>query len=267
MRPLSGTVLTLAALAALALPLGWMLVASLGPEERLFEGLRLVPAELTFDHFRVLFAERGFWAPIRSSLVVAGSTALLSVAIGAGAGYAIARLRFRGKSLLVAGTLAVAMLPQISIVPPLYLVLRAVGLLDTYPGLVVPYLGFALPFGVWLLSAYFERLPPGLEEAAMVDGASRIQTLLYVVLPAALPGVMTTALLVFVYSWNEFLCAFSFTLSPERHTVPVAIALLRGRYQVPWGQVLAAATLATLPVALVVFAFQRRIVQSFGAPR
>ncbi len=157
------------------------------------------------------------------------------------------------------------MFPQISIVSPLYLMLRKVGLIDTYPGLVLPYLTFAMPLTVWLLYGYFRQLPVALEEAAWIDGASRLRALFEVVLPLALPGIATTAILTFVYAWNEFLFALSFTLGPERQTVPVAIALLSGRYQVPWGQILAAAIVATLPVAVAVLVFQRRIVRSLSA--
>jgi ABC-type glycerol-3-phosphate transport system permease component len=150
-------------------------------------------------------------------------------------------------------------------VSPLYLLLRTLGLINTYPGLVLPYVTFAMPLAVWLLVGFFRQLPRELEEAAMVDGASRWQSLVKIVLPVAGPGLATTAILTFLYCWNEFLFALSFTLGPERQTVPVAIALFRGQYQVPWGQILAAAIVATVPVALVILAFQRRIVQGLTA--
>jgi ABC-type glycerol-3-phosphate transport system permease component len=150
-------------------------------------------------------------------------------------------------------------------VSPLYLLLRAFGLINTYPGLILPYLTFAMPLTVWLLVGFFRQLPADLEEAALVDGASRWQSFTRVLLPLAVPGLATTAILTFIYCWNEFLFALSFTLGPERQTVPVAIALFRGRYQVPWGQVLAAAVVATAPVAVLVLAFQRRIVQGLTA--
>jgi ABC-type glycerol-3-phosphate transport system permease component len=126
-------------------------------------------------------------------------------------------------------------------------------------------LTFAMPLTVWLLVGFFRQLPAQLEDAALVDGAGRLRTLREVILPLSLPGIATTAILTFVYCWNEFLFALAFTLGPERHTVPVAIALFRGQYQVPWGQVLAAAVVATVPVALLVLAFQRRIVQGLTA--
>ena len=157
------------------------------------------------------------------------------------------------------------MFPQISIVAPLYLLLRELSLLNTYPGLVLPYLSFAMPLTIWLLVGFFRQLPRDLENAAFVDGASRLRTIREIVLPLAWPGLATTAILTFLYSWNEFLFALSFTLGPERHTVPVAITLFRGQYQVPWGQVLAAAVVATVPVALVVLAAQRRIVSGLTA--
>jgi ABC-type glycerol-3-phosphate transport system permease component len=245
---------------ALLFPIYWMIAASLTPESRLFASPSLVPAAPSPDNYRALFGERAFLIPIRNSIIVAGSTTALAVPIAALCGYALARLRVRGRRLLLAGILAVSMFPQISVVPPLYLALRTVGLLDTYPGLVLPYLTFSTPIAIWMLAGFFRQFPRDLEEAAAIDGASRLRALRDIVLPLAAPGVAATAILVFLYSWNEFLFAFSFTLGPDRQTVPVAITLFRGRYQVPWGQILAAATVATIPVALVVFAFQRRIV-------
>ena len=248
-----------------AFPFYWTVVASLTPEATLFRQPSLWPSELTLAHYRMLFAEREFWVPIRNSIVVAGSTTLLCVTLGAIAAYALARLRFRGRSAVLGFILAVTMFPQISIVSPLYLLLRALGLINTYPGLILPYVTFALPLAVWLLVGFFRQLPPDLEEAAMVDGATRWQSFTRIILPLTIPGVATTAILTFIFSWNEFLFALSFTLGPERHTVPVAIALFRGQYQVPWGQILAGAAIATAPVAAMVLVFQRRIVQGLTA--
>ena len=246
---------------ATAFPFYWIIASSLLPESRLFEEPTLIPRELGLEHYRALFAERNFWVPIRNSFVVAGATTALCVTLGALAAYALARLRFRGKALVLAFVLAVAMFPQISIVSPLYLLLRQLGLINTYPGLVLPYLTFAMPLTVWLLVGFFRQLPRELEEAAMMDGASRMRAFREIILPLSVPGLATTAILTFLYCWNEFLFALSFTIGPERYTVPVAIALFRGQYQVPWGQILAAAVVATAPVAALVLVFQRRIVQ------
>jgi ABC-type glycerol-3-phosphate transport system permease component len=259
------TLVMVALVLGAAFPFYRAIAGSLTPETQLFEGAPLWPSPPVLEHYRALFAERAFWLPIRNSLIVAGSTTLFCVTIGSLCAYALARLRFRGKTLLLGVILAVSMFPQIAIVSPLFLLLRSVRLINTYPGLVLPYLTFAMPLAVWLLVGYFRQLPAELEEAAMVDGASRLRAFREVIVPLALPGLAATAILTFVYSWNEFLFALSFTLGPERQTVPVAIALFRGQYQVPWGQVLAAAIVATAPVAVLVLAFQRRIVQGLTA--
>jgi ABC-type glycerol-3-phosphate transport system permease component len=263
-RWLSNVVLGVLVL-VIVFPFYWAVVASLTPEARLFEKPSLWPREVTLDHYRALFAERDFWVPIRNSLIVAGTTTLFCVVVGAFCAYAIARLQFRGKSLILGFILAVSMFPQISIVSPLYLLLRQLRLINTYPGLILPYLTFAMPLTVWLLVGFFRQMPRELEEAALVDGAGRLRTLWEIILPLALPGLAATAILTFVYCWNEFLFALCFTLGPERQTVPVAIALFRGQYQVSWGQILAAAVVATAPVTLLVLLFQRRIVTGLTA--
>lgn len=258
-------VVTLTALCAGFAPMAWLIVASVTPEARLFGPPSLLPAALTLEHYRALFAERAFWVPIGNSLIVAGATTVSAVVVGGACAYALARLRVAGAPVLLAIVLAVAMFPQISLVPPLYLLLREAGLINTYPGLVLPYMTFAMPLTIWLLVGYFRQLPADLEEAAAMDGAGRVRTLLEIVAPLAWPGLASTAIVTFVYCWNELLFALSFTLGPERHTVPVAMALFRGQYQVPWGQILAAAVVATLPVAALVLVCQRRIVSGLTA--
>ena len=263
-RWIAGAVLALL-VGLIAFPFYWGIVASLTPEATLFREPALWPTHIILDHYRALFDERDFWIPIRNSVIVAGTTTLLCIAVGSLAAYALARLEFRGKTAILSLILAVTMFPQISIVSPLYLLLRALRLIDTYPGLVLPYLTFAMPLAVWLLVGFFRQLPLDLEEAALVDGATRWQSFTRVILPVSVPALATTAILTFIYCWNEFLFALSFTLGPERQTVPVAIALFRGQYQVPWGQILAAAVVATVPVAAMVLLAQRRIVQGLTA--
>ncbi|MGH9458841.1 MAG: carbohydrate ABC transporter permease [Thermoanaerobaculia bacterium] len=245
-------------------PLAWGFLASLTPEAELFDAA-LAPSHLTAEHYRSLFVERDFLTPIRNSLVVAGATTALALLFGVPAAWALARFEFRGRRTLLALVLAVSVFPQIAIVSPLFLVLRAVRLLDTYPGLVLPYVTFAMPLAIWLLVGYFRQIPREIEEAARADGASTGQILLRIVLPLGAPAIATTAILTFIYCWNEFLFALSFTLGADRQTVPVAIALFRGQYQVPWGEILAAAMVATLPVAAVVLVFQRKIVEGLTA--
>jgi ABC-type glycerol-3-phosphate transport system permease component len=246
-------------------PFYWAIVASLTSEAALFRAPSLWPAHLVFDHYRALFTDRDFLTPIRNSLIVAGTTTIFCLTVGTLAAYALARLQFRGKAAIMAFILAVTMFPQISIVSPLYLLLRSLHLIDTYPGLIMPYMTFAMPLTVWVLTGSIRQIPRDLEEAAHVDGASRRQSFTKILLPLAVPSLATTGILTFIYCWNEFLFALSFTLGPERQTVPVAIALFRGQYQVPWGEILAAAVVATAPVAAMVLIFQRRIVQGLTA--
>ena len=252
--------LTVVVIVAALFPLYWAVISSLTPETRLFTPAGLVPRNLVLDHYRALFLGRDFWIPIRNSLIVAGATTALCLLVGGPCAYALARLAVRGKAWILLTVLAASMFPQVSLVSPLYLLLREAGLLNTYPGLVLPYLTFAMPLTVWLLVGFFRQLPVDLEDAALMDGAGRLRALWTIVLPISWPGLATAAILTFLYSWNEFLFALSFTLGPERHTVPVAITLFRGQYQVPWGEILAAAVVATAPVAALVIAAQRRIV-------
>lgn len=258
------SLVTAVIVSAVVFPLGWAVLSSLTPESRLFQAPGL-PRELVLDHYRALFDARDFWTPIRNSIIVAGSTTVLSVTFGTACAYAVVRLQFRGKALVLAFVLAVSMFPQVSIVAPLYLVLRELRLLDTYPGLVLPYLTFAMPLTIWMLVGFFRQLPAELEEAAFMDGAGRWRTAWDVLLPLAAPGLATAAILTFLYCWNEFLFALSFALGPDSYTVPVAIALFRGQYQVPWGEILAAAVVATVPVAAIVLVAQRRIVAGLTA--
>jgi ABC-type glycerol-3-phosphate transport system permease component len=251
-----------AALVALLVgsPLAFALYASIIPEGVLFGNAAPAP-RFVLDHYRALFADRRFQMPILSSLWVAGWTTLLAVGFGSLAAYALARLRFPGKRLLLGAVLGVSMFPQVSIVPPLYLFLRAAGLIDTYPGLVLPYLTFAMPLAVWLLTSFFRTLPIEIEQAALIDGASRMRVFREITLPLAAPGLVTTGIITFIYCWNELLFALAFTVSESHHTVPVALALFRGQHRVPWGEIFAAAVVASAPVALLVLVFQRRIVQ------
>ena len=264
-RRLARGALVAVVVAGFAFPLYWTLVSSLSPERSFAEPARLVPSSLTGESYAAVLTERDFWTPIKSSLIVAATTTLLCLALGAPCAYALARLRFRGKTPILAFILALSMFPQITIVSPLYLVLRELRLIDTYPGLILPYLTFAMPLAVWLLVGFFRQLPAELEEAAMVDGAGRLRTFAQILLPLAAPALATTAIITFIYCWNELLFALSFTVGPDHRTAPVAIALLRGQYEIPWGQILAASVIATAPVAVLMLAFQRRIVGGLTA--
>jgi multiple sugar transport system permease protein len=254
-----GTVAILALFAAW--PFFWAVLSSFAPEHQLFAGGSLLPRPLVLENYRALVQERSFWIPLRNSLGVAAVVTFVALALGSLAGYALARLPVPRRDLILGGILSIVMIPQISLVPPLYLFLRAMGLVDTFAGLVLSHLALVLPLTIWILMAFFRQIPPELEEAAMTDGAGILQVLRHVVLPLSWPALSAAGILAFLFSWNEFLFALSFTVTDAHRTVPVAIALFRGQYQVPWGQILAASVTASLPVILVVILFQGRIVR------
>ena len=200
-----------------------------------------------------------------NSLVVAGSTTLITVLLAAGAAYGLARLRLPGVGWGLGLILAAGMFPQTSLAGPVWRILQGLGWLNTYQGLILPYVSLTLPLGVWVLYAFFRELPPELEEAALIDGCGRLQVLWRVVAPLAAPGVFTAAILVFIFAWNEFFFALLVMSDPARQTLPVGIALFQGEYTMPWGEIAAASTVATLPLVLMVLLFQRRIVRGLSA--
>ena len=252
---------------ASAFPFYWAILASFTPEARLFQGPSLLPGHLVLDHYRALFTQRNFWVPIRNSLIVAGSTTAFCVAVGSLCAYALARLQFRGKLALLGFILAVGMFPQISVVSPLYMLLRSLRLINTYPGLILPYFTFAMPLTVWLLVGFFRQLPAELEEAAMVDGDSRLGALVRVILPLVTPGLAATAVFCLIVSWNEFLLALVLTQTDAAMTLPVGIAGRVTQYEIKWGVMSAAGVVAMIPILVFAMAVQRYLVRglSLGA--
>ncbi len=244
-------------------PFVWQILTSLRPEGELH---RLsLPSELTLAHYEAVFTGRPFAGVLLNSALVAGATTVLALAIASLAAFAIARLQFRGRELVLVFALAVSMFPPIATVSPLYVALRALGLRDTLAGLVLPYTTFSLPLALWLLTTFFREIPEELYRAARVDGCSAFQAFRRVLLPLAAPGMATTAILVFIFAWNEFLYALTFISSPAKRTVPVAIALFAGEHQEPWGEIAAASVVATLPLIVATVLFQRRIVAGLTA--
>ncbi|MCI0573065.1 MAG: carbohydrate ABC transporter permease [Myxococcaceae bacterium] len=244
-------------------PFVWQVLTSLRPEAELTApGL---PRALTLEAYRSVLGGRPFLHVVLNSLVVATATTISCLAVGASAAFALAKLRFPGRSLLLGAALAVSMFPPIATVSPLYLALRAVGLRDTLGGLVVPYATFALPLTLWLLTSYFRQLPDELYRAARVDGCTPFQAFRRVLLPLVLPGLATTGILVFIFSWNEFLYALTFISSPGKRTIPVAISLFAGEHAEPFAEIAAASILATLPLVVLTVLFQRRIVSGLTA--
>jgi multiple sugar transport system permease protein len=247
------------------LPYVWFAAASFKtPVEIISVPPRLWPS-WTLDAFRSALVGHGLLRYVWNSVLVAGATTLITLAVAAPAGYALARLRFGGRRALLALSLAAAMFPQVATAGPIWQLLRAVGLLNTLPGLVLPHVSLSLPLAVWLLASFFRELPVDLEEAALVDGCSRIAVLRRVVAPLAAPGVFTAAILVFINSWNEFFFALLVLSDPTRQTLPLGIALFPGQFTMPWGEIAAASLAATLPLVALVLLLQRRIVSGLVA--
>jgi multiple sugar transport system permease protein len=220
------------------------------------------PTDWTWDNYRGIFKTSDFTRALVNSIVVAVLTTVVAVVLGSMAAYAVARLRFPGKNALVGMSLLIAMFPVISLVTPLFNIERFLGLFDTWWGLIIPDIAFALPLSIYTLSAFFREIPWELEKAAKVDGATPTQAFLRVIAPLAAPGMFTTAILVFIITWNEFLLAISLTSTNNARTVPAAIAFFTGgsQFQQPAGSIAAAAVVITIPIIVFVLFFQRRIV-------
>jgi multiple sugar transport system permease protein len=231
---------------------------------------RLIPKSVSLDNYTALF-QGGFDSPMLrpliNSIAIALIATVIAVTLASFTAYAIARLDFPGKFLILAGALAIAMFPPISVVGPLFDMWRTLGLYDTYAGLVIPYLTFALPLAIYTLVAFFREIPWELEQAAQVDGATPWQAFTRIILPLAAPGVFTAAILVFIFAWNDFVFAITLTSSDSARTVPAALAFFTGESQftAPVGNIAAAAVLVTIPIIVFVLIFQRRIVAGLTA--
>ncbi|MDX6685163.1 MAG: trehalose/maltose transport system permease protein [Baekduia sp.] len=250
-------------------PVLWIMSLSFKTAATVGDG-RLVPKQWTFDNYKGLFSgglDSPLLRPLINSILIALIATTIAVALASLAAYAIARLDFPGKAIVLGGALAVSMFPPISVVGPLFDMWRALGLYDTYPGLIIPYLTFALPLAIYILVAFFREIPWDLEEAAQVDGATPFQAFRRVIFPLAAPGVFTAAILVFIFAWNDFVFAISLTSSNASRTVPAAIAFFTGESQFtsPTGNIAAAAVLVTVPIIIFVLIFQRRIVAGLTA--
>jgi trehalose/maltose transport system permease protein len=228
----------------------------------------LLPAHPTLQNYLAMFQRQQFGRNIVNSLLVASTVVCIALALGLTAAYALARVHFRGRGLLLAVILSVSMFPQVAVLSGMYELMQAMGLLGTLPSLVVSYMIFTLPFTVWVLTSFMRQLPKELEEAAYVDGASPLGVVVRVFLPLMVPAMVTTGLLSFIAAWNEFLFALTFTVFAEStRTVPVAIAMISGatEFELPWGNVMAASVVVTVPLIVLVMIFQRRIVAGLTA--
>jgi multiple sugar transport system permease protein len=247
-------------------PVAWLLSLSLKDPATVNDG-RLIPKTFSLDSYSSIFQEDIFTKALRNSIGIALISTVIAVILASMAAYAIARLEFPGKRLLLGASLAIAMFPPVSIVGPLYNMWRTLGLYDTWPGLIIPYMTFTLPLAIFVLSAFFREIPWELEQAAQMDGATPLQAFRKVILPLAAPGVFTTAILVFIYAWNDFIFALSLTSTTKAQTVPPAIQSFTGvsQFTAPTGAIAAAAIIVTIPIVVMVLLFQRRIVAGLTA--
>lgn len=242
-------------------PVLWILSLSLKPTSTVKDG-KLIPTQITFANYKGIFTGDIFSSALVNSIGIGLITTAIAVVVGGMAAYAVARLAFPGKRLLVGVALLIAMFPQISLVTPLFNIERRLGLFDTWPGLIIPYITFALPLAIYTLSAFFREIPWDLEKAAKMDGATPAQAFRRVIAPLAAPGIVTAAILVFIFAWNDLLLALSLTATQRAITAPVAIANFTGssQFEEPTGSIAAGAMVITIPIIVFVLIFQRRIV-------
>ncbi|AUN39757.1 carbohydrate ABC transporter permease [Tsukamurella tyrosinosolvens] len=260
-RKVAWSVIDLLVVCYALIPVLWIVSLSLKSPAAVTDG-NFIPKSVTMDNYSAIFEGSGFIRPLINSIGVALISTVIAVIIGMFAAYAVARLNFPGKKLFIGAALLIAMFPQISLITPLFNIERAVGLFDTWPGLILPNVTFALPLCVYTLSAFFREIPWELEKAAKMDGATPAQAFRQVIAPLAVPGVVTAAILVFIAAWNDLLFGVSLTATERSITAPVAIVNFTGssQFEEPTGSIAAAAVIITIPIIIFVLIFQRRIV-------
>jgi multiple sugar transport system permease protein len=215
--------------------------------------------------YRSALNEYGLLKYMWNSAIVAGATTFISIAIASLAAYSLARFKLRWLGVYLMLLLAISMFPQIAIAGPVWRILSYLGWLNTHEGIIAAYISLSLPFAIWVLTTFFKELPYEVEEAALIDGCTRLQALWKIMFPLAAPGLFTAAILIFIHAWNEFFFALIILTYPGVQTLPVGIALFPGEYTMPWGEIAAASTMATIPLILLTLLFQRRIVQGLSA--
>ncbi|MBM7457657.1 multiple sugar transport system permease protein [Rhodococcus coprophilus] len=242
-------------------PVLWIASLSFKPPGTIKDG-NFIPEQWTLDNYRGIFKTNAFTSALINSIGIGLIATFIAVILGTMAAYAVARLDFPGKKVLVGVALLIAMFPQISLVSPLFEIMRSIGLFDTWAALIIPYITFSLPLAIYTLSAFFREIPWELEKAAKMDGATPAQAFRKVIAPLAAPGIITAAILVFIFCWNDLLFAISLTSTERSITAPAAIANFTGasQFEEPTGSIAAAAMVITIPIIVFVLIFQRRIV-------
>jgi trehalose/maltose transport system permease protein len=254
----------------IAFPFYWALRSAFTPQGELFKTpVQYFPLHPTLGNFRAVLKSGDFQTALLNSTIVAGSVTLISIALGALASYALGRFRFRGRSIVLYLMLSMTIFPQIAILGALYTMINRAGLYNSLWALIFSYMILTMPLTVWVLTSFMRALPRDLEEAAYIDGATPFQVFYKVLLPLVAPGLVTTALLAFIAAWQEFLYALSFTQTTDKHTITVAILSFTGssgsNFEVPWGQIMAATVIVTLPLIVLTLLLQRRILAGLTA--
>ena len=241
-------------------PYLWMVLTSVKPDADITQWpLRYWPSRITFEHYGTLLEHTSFAVNLMNSLIVAVGSVVVGLAVSVPAAYAFSRFRFMGRRLLMTQFLVINMFPIVLLIIPLFVLMRSLGLLDTFIGIIAGHSTFAIPFAIWMLTSYMNSIPKELDEAAVIDGASRLQVIRLILLPLVMPGLATTAIYIFVTSWNEYL--FAMMLSGENvRTVTVALQNFIGEFTVQWGLLTAGGTLVAIPVTILFLIVQRRLV-------
>jgi multiple sugar transport system permease protein len=250
------------------LPVVWIIMLSFKPQAETAAGSpQFLPKEWTWDNFESVLKNDDFQRALINSFGISIIATVLSVILATLAAYAIARLQFRGKKLVLSLALAIAMFPVVALIGPLFDMWRTIGLFDTWPGLIIPYMSFTLPLAIWVLTAFFREIPWEMEQAAQVDGATAWQAFRKVIVPLAAPGVFTAAILTFFFAWNDFVFGISLTSTINARPVPAQLAFFVGpdQFNPPVSTLAAASVMVTIPVILLVLLFQRKIVAGLTA--
>lgn len=250
----------------IVLPFIWQFLTSIKPMSEISAiPAKWIPSEINIQFYFNVFEKHPFARYLLNSFIVAVTTTILSILIGASAAYALARLRFKGKKIMLMAILSISMFPTIATLSPIYLLLKQFRLLNTYAGLVIPYITFALPLSIWLLTNFFSQLPKGFEEAAAIDGCSRAGIFFKIMLPLIKPAIFSVALIVFINAWNEYIYALTFMTNDLMRTVPVGIAMFPSNYEMPWGDMAAGSVIVTVPLIIMVLIFQKKIIAGLTA--
>jgi multiple sugar transport system permease protein len=246
-------------------PYLWMMLTSVKPDADITQWpLRYLPSRITFEHYDALLAHTSFLGNLLNSLIVAAGSVVVGLAVSVPAAYAFSRFRFAGRRALMTQFLVINMFPIVLLIIPLFVLMRSLGLLDTFIGIIAGHSTFAIPFAIWMLTSYMNAIPKEIDDAAFVDGASRLQTIRLVLLPLVMPGLVTTGIYIFVTSWNEYL--FAMMLSGDNvRTVTVALQHFIGEFTVQWGLLTAGGTLIAIPVTVLFLIVQRRLVGGLTA--